>query len=133
MAIEPDKCCHIRKVLPLKKYLSNKKGRITGMRRTQSEYRESIRKIKWDATNQVYKINPLADWDQKEIWWYINKHDLPYNPLHNEGIPSNSYIPCTTSVEEDEDERSGRWNNPQKSESVIHVPDFTATKKSSVD
>ena len=131
--IEPDKCCHIRKVLPLKKYLSNKEGWITGLRRSQSEYRESTRKIEWDATNQVYKINPLADWDQEEIWWYINKHDLPYNPLHDEGFPSIGCFPCTSPVEEGEDERAGRWKNLQKTECGIHVPDFNPAKRSSAE
>lgn len=120
----PDKCCHIRKVLPLRKYLSNKEGWITGLRRSQSSYRESIQKIEWDATNQVYKINPLADWDQDEIWWYINKHKLPYNPLHDEGFPSIGCFPCTAPAQNGEGERSGRWKDLDKTECGIHLPDL---------
>lgn len=120
----PDKCCHIRKVLPLRKYLSNKEGWITGLRRSQSAFRESTNKIEWDPTNKVYKINPLADWDHDEIWWYINKYDLPYNPLHDEGYPSIGCLPCTAPANNGEGERSGRWRNLEKTECGIHLPNF---------
>src|SRR5690625_7581275 len=78
-------------------------------------------------------VNPLADWDQEEIWWYINKHDLPYNPLHDEGFPSIGCFPCTSPVDAGEDERAGRWTNLQKTECGMHVPDINPAKRSSAD
>ncbi len=123
----PDKCCYLRKVLPLKKYLSNKKGWITGLRRSQSEMRNEIEKIEWDPSNKVFKLNPLADWSQDKIWDYIDEHNLPYNALHDEGFPSIGCIPCTEPAT-DRDERSGRWKNMEKTECGIHLPNLQDKK-----
>jgi len=119
---DADQCCHIRKVLPLRKYLANKSAWITGLRRSQSEFRENIEKIEWDSTNKVVKVNPLADWSQENVWWYINEYDLPYNPLHDDGFPSIGCIPCTSKASDETDERSGRWKNSTKTECGIHLP-----------
>lgn len=119
---DPDMCCHLRKVLPLQKYLANKEGWITGLRRSQSQMRSTIDKIEWDPVSKVCKINPLANWDQDETWRYINKHNLPYNPLHDEGYPSMGCIPCTTKAGPMGNERSGRWTDLDKTECGIHLP-----------
>lgn len=123
----PDKCCHLRKVLPLQKYLSNKSAWITGLRRSQSEMRKGVQKIEWDTSNKVFKLNPLADWTQEEIWNYIDKHELPYNPLHDEGYPSIGCIPCTEPAIGG-NERSGRWKNQEKTECGIHLPNLEKDK-----
>lgn len=120
---DPDLCCHIRKVLPLRKYLANKSAWITGLRRSQSEFREKIDKIEWDQTNKVVKVNPLADWSQENVWWYIKEFDLPYNPLHDDGFPSIGCVPCTSKAADESDERSGRWENSSKTECGIHLTD----------
>lgn len=119
---DPDMCCHLRKVLPLRKYLSNKNAWITGLRRSQSVSRQDIDKIEWDQANKVCKINPLAEWNQDEVWWTINRYDLPYNPMHDDGFPSIGCIPCTTKADSPDDERSGRWKNLDKTECGIHFP-----------
>lgn len=124
---DPDKCCNLRKVLPLQKYLSNKKSWITGLRRSQSVMRNKIEKIEWDPGNKVYKLNPLADWDQDAIWNYIEEHNLPYNPLHDEGFPSIGCIPCTEPADNQE-ERAGRWKNLDKTECGIHLPSLKKKK-----
>jgi len=123
----PDRCCYLRKVLPLQKYLSNKKGWITGLRRSQSDMRKGIDKIEWNSSNKVFKLNPLADWGQGKIWDYIDEHSLPYNPLHDEGYPSIGCIPCTE-PSKDQDERSGRWKNMEKTECGIHLPNLQNKK-----
>lgn len=123
----PDKCCYIRKVLPLQKYLSNKKAWITGLRRSQSDMRKSIDKIEWDPGNKVYKLNPLADWDYNAIWDYIDQYDLPYNLLHDERYPSIGCIPCTEPAD-DHNERGGRWKNLEKTECGIHLPSLNKKK-----
>lgn len=120
---DADRCCHIRKVLPLRKYLANKAAWVTGLRRSQSEFRGTIDKIEWDPTNKVVKINPLADWSQENVWWYIKEYDLPYNSLHDDGFPSIGCIPCTSKASDERDERSGRWKNSAKTECGIHLPD----------
>lgn len=118
---DPDKCCYLRKVLPLQKYLSNKSAWVTGLRRSQSEIRKDVQKVEWDPSNKVFKLNPLADWSQEKIWNYIDEHQLPYNPLHDEGYPSIGCIPCTEPAI-GENERSGRWKNLEKTECGIHLP-----------
>lgn len=124
---DPDKCCHLRKVLPLQKYLSNKSAWITGLRRSQSQMRKDVQKVEWDPSNKVLKLNPLADWTQNEIWSYIDEYELPYNPLHDEGYPSIGCIPCTEPAVGGS-ERSGRWKNLEKTECGIHLPNLNKDK-----
>lgn len=123
---DPDQCCYLRKVLPLKKYLMNKNGWITGLRRSQTATRKNISIVEWDTENRVIKINPLAHWSIEKVWDYIQKHSLPYNPLHDEGYPSIGCFPCTSKATSVEDERSGRWANLDKTECGIH---FVSPKK----
>lgn len=121
----PNRCCHLRKVLPLRNYLADKKAWVTGIRRSQSETRKKIRIIEWDEENSVVKINPLARWTGNEVWEHIHGLDLPYNPLHDEGYPSIGCIPCTEPVNasKESDDRNGRWNGLDKTECGIHFPD----------
>ncbi len=118
----PNRCCYLRKVLPLRNYLSDKRAWITGVRRSQSETRRQTQFVEWDPENKVVKINPLADWTGEKVWNYIHSKGLPYNPLHDEGYPSIGCIPCTEPVNSDtEDERAGRWNGSEKTECGIHL------------
>ncbi|MEX0906143.1 MAG: phosphoadenylyl-sulfate reductase [Balneolaceae bacterium] len=119
---DPDKCCHLRKVLPLQRYLSDKKAWVTGVRRSQSGTRSQTNIIEWDPANRVVKINPLAKWTDEEVWNYIREHELPYNPLHDDGYPTIGCIPCTEPADPKEDVRSGRWQNLEKTECGIHIP-----------
>jgi phosphoadenosine phosphosulfate reductase len=119
----PDKCCFLRKVLPLKNYLADKEAWVTGVRRSQSDTRKQTDIIEWDPLNEVVKINPLAKWGNDEVWEYVKKHKIPYNPLHDHGYPTIGCIPCTEPAEADEpDERNGRWKNLEKTECGIHLP-----------
>jgi phosphoadenosine phosphosulfate reductase len=117
---DADKCCNIRKVLPLRKYLANKKAWITGLRRAQSVTRNGIEKIEWDQVNSTYKLNPLADWSADKVWEYIHAYKLPYNSLHDQGYPSIGCVHCTSPAKDCSDERSGRWVNLEKTECGIH-------------
>ncbi|WP_138431151.1 phosphoadenylyl-sulfate reductase [Fodinibius saliphilus] len=119
---DPNKCCYLRKVLPLQNYLSDKKAWITGVRRSQSETRKNTQYVEWDPDNEVVKLNPLASYTTEEVWNYIRSKKLPYNPLHDEGYPSIGCIPCTEAVEQTaSDERAGRWNGSEKTECGIHL------------
>lgn len=119
----PDFCCYYRKVLPLRNYLSDKKVWITGIRRSQSATRRNTQIMEWDSSNEVIKLNPLARWTDDEVWGYINRKELPHNPLHDDGYPSIGCIPCTQPVSEDANgERAGRWNGLEKTECGIHRP-----------
>ena len=117
---EPDLCCELRKVDPLKSYLSNKRGWITGVRRDQSLSRAHTKVISWDESYQVLKLAPLATWTRAEVWDYIHDHNLPYNQLLDEGYPSIGCHTCTFKVKESADERAGRWVGFEKTECGIH-------------
>src|SRR6185503_20386098 len=88
-------CCHIRKVEPLQRALAGKKSWITGLRREQSQARQTLELEAWDDANGLTKINPLLDWTYDEVWSYIREHGVPFNALHDRGYPSIGCAPCT--------------------------------------
>ena len=77
-------------------------------------------KVQWSERYQVFKIHPLADWDEKRVWSYINVNEIPSNPLHDAGYRSIGCIPCTRPTSPDEEERAGRWAGSDKLECGIH-------------
>ena len=117
----PDQCCHLRKIEPLRKKLAELQAWITAIRRNQTAARANARKIEWDTKFQVVKLNPLADWTTEKIWHYLGKHDVPYNPLHERNYPSIGCTHCTRAVRPGEDPRAGRWSNFQKTECGLHT------------
>lgn len=102
-------CCEMRKVLPLKRYLRSKNAWVTGLRRTQSPLRRNLELREWDTENGLYKYNPLAEWTDDEVWGYISRHQIPYNPLHDRGYASIGCEPCTRALRPGENKRAGRW------------------------
>ena len=103
-------CCHVRKVRLLAKALNKVDAWITGLRREQWASRHNIMKIEVDHDHgQIVKINPLADWTEKDVWDYIRKHKVPYNELYRKGYRSIGCAPCTRPVAPFEDTRAGRW------------------------
>ncbi|MEM7032503.1 MAG: phosphoadenylyl-sulfate reductase [Chloroflexota bacterium] len=117
----PDQCCYLRKVLPLEQALTGLEAWITGIRRDQSDTRSDAPLIAWDKKHQMVKLNPLAYWDQRQIWKYIYEHKLPYNRLHDQGYTSVGCAPCTQPATHLNDERSGRWQGQSKTECGIHL------------
>lgn len=123
---DPDLCCTLRKVLPLQSKLAELDCWITGLRRQQSESRASVERLERyivDETTgrEIVKLNPLADWSQTEVWDYIRKHKIPFNPLYDRGYRSIGCWPCTRRVAEGENERAGRWTGFNKAECGIHT------------
>lgn len=123
---EPDRCCYMRKVLPLRKKLPEIDAMITGLRRSQSDARKGAKILQLQETpegHRYLKINPLAAWSKEEVWWYIVSHQLPYNVLHDSGYPSIGCTPdcCTRPVRDGEDERAGRWAGTDKKECGLHT------------
>ncbi len=117
----PDQCCFIRKVEPMRRYLSDKQAWTTAIRRDQTANRAKAALVEWDYANNLVKVNPLAKWTSKDVWRYIFEHDLPYNPLHDQNYPSLGCIPCTRAVLPGEDSRAGRWAGRSKTECGIHL------------
>jgi phosphoadenosine phosphosulfate reductase len=118
---DPDRCCHIRKVEPLVSALQPYDAWISGIRRDQSPSRAETPKVEWSERYQVFKIHPLADWDEKRVWAYVNVNEIPFNPLHDAGYRSIGCIPCTRPTAPDEEERAGRWAGSDKLECGIHT------------
>ncbi len=102
-------CCAVRKVVPLGRALAGYGAWITGLRRAQSAARAETPAHEWDDANGLEKYNPLVDWSSDDVWDYIRAHDVPYNPLHDQGFASIGCAPCTRAVAPGADERSGRW------------------------
>jgi phosphoadenosine phosphosulfate reductase len=122
---DPDRCCHIRKVEPLIQALEPYDAWVSGIRRDQSPSRASARKVERSERYGVWKIQPLADWDEDRVWSYIVANDIPYNPLHDAGYRSIGCIPCTRPIRPDEEERAGRWAGSDKLECGIHNEERT--------
>jgi phosphoadenosine phosphosulfate reductase len=102
-------CCGIRKVEPLKRALAGKRAWITGMRREQSAMRGDIAIEEFDQAHGLAKFNPLAEWSEEDVWDYIGRYEVPYNPLYDQGYRSIGCAPCTRPVVAGEDARAGRW------------------------
>ena len=117
---EPDLCCRLRKVEPLREMLQGLNAWVTAIRRDQSPARADISLVERDEKFGLFKINPLAAWSARDVWRYIVKHDVPYNALHDQGYPSIGCTPCTTPVQIGEIPRAGRWRGTGKSECGIH-------------
>jgi phosphoadenosine phosphosulfate reductase len=118
-----NRCCHIRKVEPLKRALAGKGAWITGIRRDQAMTRGSLEVSSFDADHGLQKFNPLLDWTNDEVWEYIRQNDVPYNKLHDKFYPSIGCACCTRAVTPGEDIRSGRWwwESAEGKECGLHV------------
>ena len=126
-AVNPDRCCEVRKIEPLRRKLSTLDAWITAIRRGQTPQRAAAKKVEWDPKFNLVKINPLADWRQQTVWSYIVKHDVPYNPLHDRNYPSIGCTNCTRPVLPGEDARAGRWSGFGKTECGLHTPATNTT------
>jgi len=102
-------CCGIRKVEPLRRVLAGHSAWLTGQHRDQSVTRADLREAEYDQTFGLHKYNPLASWTDAQVWAVIRAHDIPYNPLHDQGYPSIGCDPCTRAVRPGEHPRAGRW------------------------
>ncbi len=121
-ARDPDACCDLRKVEPLRRKLAGLRAWITSIRRDQTAARATATKLGWDSKFHLVKINPLADWTTKQVWNYIHQQKLDYNPLHDHGYPSIGCTHCTRAVLPGEDARAGRWSGFSKTECGLHLP-----------
>jgi phosphoadenosine phosphosulfate reductase len=118
---DPNLCCQLRKIDPLKRQLATLRAWITSIRRDQTRERAHARKVAWDSRFRLLKINPLADWSRERVWQYIRERKLLYNPLHDRNYPSIGCIHCTRPIAPGEDPRAGRWPGFQKTECGLHA------------
>ena len=117
---EPDSCCGLRKVEPMRQALSSVDCWVSGIRRGDSSNRKSAPKFAWDKRFGLWKLNPLADWSERDVWNHIRENRIPYNPLHDRGYPSIGCTHCTQPVGPGGDPRDGRWVGTAKTECGIN-------------
>jgi phosphoadenosine phosphosulfate reductase len=121
---DPDRCCRDRKLTPLKSAVVGYDAWISAIRADQSSHRAKASLVGWDAKFDLVKVNPLLRWTKRDVWAFLVAHDVPYNPLHDQGYPSIGCWPCTRAVAPGEtDERAGRWAGQAKTECGLHSLD----------
>ena len=117
-ATDPDRCCFLRKVEPLERALAER--RLLDLRRAPrpvADRAPARRSSRWDARHNLWKANPLATGRSEDVWAYIAEHDLPYNPLHDQGYASIGCTHCTLPGTT----REGRWAGLEKTECGLHA------------
>lgn len=120
-ARDPNECCRLRKVAPLRKALQGYSAWVTGIRRLESPTRANAPLVSFDEAFGLVKINPLAAWTDEDIQAYIDDNGVLVNPLVDEGYPSIGCAPCTAKPAEGADPRSGRWLGSAKTECGLHA------------
>lgn len=116
----PEECCRLRKIEPLRRALAGHTAWISAIRRDQTRDRAQAAIVEQDPKFGLVKISPLANWTKREVWKYIFDHDVPYNPLHDQGYPSIGCFPCTRPVTVGQDDRAGRWAGTSRTECGLH-------------
>ena len=120
-ARDPNECCRLRKVVPLRKALRGYAAWVTGLRRVEAPTRAGAPVISFDEAFKLVKVNPIAAWADEDVEAYIEKHGVLVNPLVDEGYLSIGCAPCTVKPSEGEDPRSGRWRGRNKTECGLHA------------
>jgi phosphoadenosine phosphosulfate reductase len=118
---DPDACCALRKVVPLRRMLQGFEAQVTGRKRFQTQDRAAMQTVEF--FDGRFRFNPLAGWSPAEIDAYLTAHDLPRHPLVDDGYPSIGCMPCTRRVKTGENYRDGRWSGHDKIECGIHGMD----------
>jgi phosphoadenosine phosphosulfate reductase len=75
--------------------------------------------VTWDTRNDLVQINPLANWTAARSGILL-ENNVPYNPLHDQVMPSGYPLPQPTS--NSTDERADRWQGYNKVECGLHYP-----------
>jgi phosphoadenosine phosphosulfate reductase len=120
---DPDLCCVLRKVEPMRRALHGVDVWLTGLTRSQGADRAALRVVEWDWQYQLVKVNPLAAWNRARVWEYVRAHDVPYNELHERGYPTLGCTHCTAPVPgagPRDYSRTGRWAGTSKTECGLH-------------
>lgn len=117
---DPEGCCDIRKVEPMRRAKAGLDSWVSGRKAFQSVTRQNLPRFELDEGR--LKLNPLGDWVKADLEAYFARHDLPRHPLEAQGYLSIGCQPCTSKVQPGEDPRAGRWRGLDKTECGIHVP-----------
>lgn len=120
-SVDPDRCCELRKMVPLRQALEPFDAWISAIRRDQTPDRADAPVVGWEGKFGLVKVNPLVRWTFDDVRAHVKAHDVPYNPMHDRGYPSIGCWPCTTPVAPGEDPRAGRWRGREKKECGLHL------------
>lgn len=120
-ARDPNECCRLRKVEPLRRALRGYAAWVSGLRRVEAPTRADAPLISFDESFKVVKVNPIAAWTDEQVDEYIERNGVLVNPLVQEGYPSIGCAPCTAKPAPGEDPRSGRWRGRNKVECGLHA------------
>ncbi|APT11170.1 phosphoadenylyl-sulfate reductase [Mycobacterium avium] len=120
-ARNPNECCRLRKVEPLRRALRGYAAWVSGLRRVEAPTRADAPLISFDESFKVVKVNPIAAWTDEQVDEYIERNRVLVNPLVQEGYPSIGCAPCTAKPAPGEDPRSGRWRGRNKVECGLHA------------
>ena len=121
---DPDRCCGLRKVEPMRRILGGADAWMTAVRREQSDTRAATEAVAWDPGFELVKISPLAGWSREQVWEHVRRWQVPHNVLHERGYPSLGCIQCTAPVAGSRPEdysRQGRWLGHEKTECGLHL------------
>ncbi|HLT11419.1 MAG TPA: phosphoadenylyl-sulfate reductase [Micromonosporaceae bacterium] len=118
---DPDTCCALRKVEPLERALADYDAWAAGIRRGETPARANVREVDFEVSRGKVKVAPLARWTDADVAAYIERHDIPVNPLLSQGYGSIGCWPCTRKVRPGEDPRAGRWALFDKTECGLHA------------
>jgi phosphoadenylyl-sulfate reductase (thioredoxin) len=127
----PDRCCELRKVLPLRLALAGHEAWVAAIRRDQTADRATAAVVERDGGTGLVKVSPLAAWTAEQVWAHLRAHDVPTNALHPLGFPSIGCWPCTTPIAPGEEARAGRWRGKAKTECGLHLRIRNASTTSS--
>ncbi len=116
----PDQCCALRKVMPLRATLKEYAAWASGLRRDEAATRANVRVVEWDEQRAMIKLNPIAAWTQDDVDRYIADNNILVNPLLFDGYGSIGCAPCTRRIAPGEDARAGRWSGTGKVECGLH-------------
>jgi len=117
---DPNRCCFLRKVVPLRNTLAKYDAWVTGVRRVDAPTRAGTPIVQWDERNGLVKVNPIAPWTDEEFNDYVATNGILENPLVSEGYLSIGCAPCTAKPLPGSDPRSGRWAGQAKTECGLH-------------
>jgi phosphoadenosine phosphosulfate reductase len=116
----PDQCCALRKVMPLRAALKDYTAWASGLRRDELATRADVKVVEWDEQRSMVKLNPIAAWTQDDVDRYIADNGILVNPLLFDGYGSIGCWPCTRRLKPGEDPRAGRWSGTNKVECGLH-------------
>ncbi|HNP34554.1 MAG TPA: phosphoadenylyl-sulfate reductase [Woeseiaceae bacterium] len=94
---------------------------FAGLRRTQSRGRRKTPFI--DSSGDRWKVHPIADWSDRDVYHYLKKHDLPYHPLWDKGYVSIGDVHTTRSLADVAAQEETRFFGLQR-ECGLHEMDF---------